>query len=139
MRALPFVLAAVLAACSKPVELTIASVGDTMAYDKPTLTVKAGQKVHLVLQNNATRPEMTHNWVLVKPGTEASVASAGQQAGESQGYVALTPDILAKTTTSKPGGTVEVTFTAPDDKGNYPYICTLPGHYQTMKGTLIVE
>src|SRR5215471_20705373 len=98
MRTLFFALVLAAGACSKPVELTIASVGDEMRYDKATLTVHAGQKVHLVLQNNATRPEMTHNWVLVKPGTEASVATAGQQAGESQGYVALTPDILAKTT-----------------------------------------
>jgi azurin len=139
MRTVLFALLLAAGACSKPVELTIASVGDQMAYDKPTLTVKAGQKVHLVLQNNATRPEMTHNWVLVKPGTEAAVAAAGQQAGEGQGYVALTPDVLAKTTSSKPGGTVDVTFTAPSDPGSYPYICTLPGHYQTMKGTLIVQ
>ena len=127
-----------LGSCSKPAELTLASVGDTMAFDKTTLTVKAGQKVHLVFKNNATRPDMPHNWVLVKPGTEAAVAAAGIEAGQSQNYVPLTPDVLAKTPPSTPGGTVDVTFTAPD-KGSYPYICTLPGHAQTMKGTLVAE
>ncbi|MGH7283704.1 MAG: plastocyanin/azurin family copper-binding protein, partial [Polyangiaceae bacterium] len=29
------------------------------------------------------------------------------------------------------------TFTAPGP-GKYPYICTYPGHYMTMKGTLEV-
>jgi azurin len=33
--------------------------------------------------------------------------------------------------------TADVTFTAPA-KGTYPYICTFPGHYQTMKGVMTV-
>ena len=36
------------------------------------------------------------------------------------------------------GGTSEVTFTAPATPGGYPYICTVPGHYLKMKGTLVV-
>ena len=126
------------AACSKPAELVISSVGDTMAYDQTTLHVKSGQKVHLVLKNNAVSPQMTHNWVLVMPDKAAQVATDGQTAGEAANYVPLTSDVIAHTVLSKPGGTFDVTFTAPD-KGSYPYLCTLPGHAATMKGTLIVE
>jgi azurin len=126
-------------ACGKgTAELNIASVGDTMAYDQTSLTVKSGQKVHLVLTNRATSPAMKHNWVLVQPGKEADVATAGMTAGESAGYVpAGNANVIANTPLSQPGGQVEATFTAPA-AGSYPYICTFPGHYTTMHGTLTV-
>jgi len=133
-------LALGLAACGKgTAELSIGTVGETMAYDQTSLTVKAGQKVHLTLTNHATSPAMKHNWVLVQPGKEADVATAGMTAGESAGYVpGGNASIIANTPLSQPGGTVEVTFTAPA-AGTYPYICTFPGHYTTMKGTLTVQ
>jgi len=126
-------------ACGKgTAELNIASVGETMAYDQTALTVKSGQKVHLVLTNHATSQAMKHNWVLVQPGKEAAVATAGMTAGEGSGYVQNgSADIIAHTPLSQPGGQTEVTFTAPA-AGTYPYICTFPGHYQTMHGTLTV-
>ncbi len=128
-----------LVACGKgTAELNIASVGDTMTYDTAAMTVKAGQKVHLTLTNHATSQAMKHNWVLVKPGKEDEVAQAGMTAGEAAGYVnASDPNIIAHTPLSTPGGQVEVQFTAPA-AGTYPYICTFPGHYKTMHGTLTV-
>lgn len=133
-----FVLAASSSACHRTAELNIASVGETMAYDTSSLTVKAGQTVHLVLTNNGHTPAMKHNWVLVKQGKEAEVAAAGTTAGEAAGYVpAGNADVLAHTPLSQPGGQVEVTFTAPP-AGTYAYICTFPGHYMTMHGTFTV-
>ncbi len=131
--------AVLLGACGKgTAELNIASVGETMAYDQTSLTVKAGQKVHLVLTSHATSQAMKHNWVLVNPGKEAEVATAGMTAGESKNYVQPGDgNVLAHTPISQPGGQTEVTFTAPA-AGTYPYICTYPGHYQTMHGTLTV-
>jgi azurin len=120
------------------VELEIASVANTMTFDKKTLTVPAGAEVHLVFKNNATMETLPHNWVLVKPGTEASVAAAGLKLGEAAGYLDVSDkDILVHTPTSKPSQSTEVTFTAPDP-GTYPYICTVPGHYMLMKGVLTV-
>ena len=37
-----------------------------------------------------------------------------------------------------PGNSVEVTFTAPSTPGDYPYICTVPGHFYMMKGIMKV-
>ena len=131
-------IAASTAACHKTAELNIGTVGDTMAYDTTAFTVKTGQTVHVVLTNHATSAVMKHNWVLVKPGTEAKVATAGMTAGEAAGYVqAGDADVLAHTPLSQPGSQVETTFTAPA-AGTYPYICTFPGHYSTMHGTLTV-
>jgi azurin len=121
------------------VELQIASVANEMAFDRKTLTVPAGAEVHLVLKNNATMSTLPHNWVLVKPGTEASVAAAGLKRGDPAGYVdVMNRDMLAFTPLAKPGETTEVTFTAPAEAGTYPYVCTMPGHYMMMKGVLTV-
>jgi len=120
------------------VELRLACVANTMAYDKTRLTVPTGSTVHLTLQNGANAVGAPHNWVLVKPGTEASVASAGLKFGEAASYVdARDTNVLAHTSMAKPGETTEVTFIAPAP-GDYPYICTFPGHYLMMKGLLTV-
>jgi azurin len=120
------------------VELQIASLANTMTFDKTALTVPTGAEVHLVLKNNATMSTLPHNWVLVKPGTEASVAAAGLKLGDQAGYFdGRDKDALVHTPMAKPGESSEVTFTAPDP-GTYPYICTVPGHYMMMKGVLTV-
>jgi azurin len=123
------------AASTAETTLEIGSVGDTMAFDKTTLEVKAGSKVTLTLKNNATSPAMKHNWSLVKPGTADTVGVAGIQAGEAKAYIPDSPDVLAHTSLTNPGETATVTFTAPP-AGEYPYICTFPGHYALMKGVL---
>jgi azurin len=121
------------------VEIQIASLANTMTFDKKELSVPAGAEVHLTFKNNATSSVLAHNWVLVNPGTEASVAAAGLKLGEPAGYLDVRDkDILANTPLAKPGETTDVTFTAPDQPGKYPYICSFPGHYMMMKGVLTV-
>jgi azurin len=124
--------------CKGSAELSLGTVGNTMVYDHTSLTVKSGQKVHLVLKNNGNTQAMQHNWVLVKPGMEAAVAEAGGQAGAGSNYVKPNdPNVIASTPISAPETSTEVIFTAPDP-GTYPYLCTFPGHFTTMKGTLTV-
>jgi azurin len=109
-----------------------------MTFDKTKLSVPAGSRVHLTMKDNATMATLPHNWVLVKPGTEASVAAAGLKLGEAAGYFDVRDkDALAHTDMAKPGQSTEVTFDAPAP-GDYPYICTFPGHYMMMKGVLTV-
>jgi azurin len=125
------------AAPAQKVEIEIASVKNTMTFDKTKLTVPAGAQVHLTLKNNATMKTLPHNWVLVQPGTQAKVAAEGLEKAADAGYVVEGPNVLAATPLAPPGETTEVTFTAPA-AGVYPYICTFPGHYMMMKGTLTV-
>jgi azurin len=123
---------------AEKVELQIASVANTMTFDKTKLTVPAGAEVHLTFKNNSTMTTLPHNWALVKPGTEAAVAAAGLKLGEKAGYMDVSDhDVLAFTPMAKPGDSTDVTFTAPEP-GTYPYICTVPGHYMMMKGVLTV-
>jgi len=135
----PAVKSAEPAAPKPTAEFKLSSVGNTMLYDVTTFTVSVGRPVHLVFHNNSTMKLLPHNWALVKPGTEAAVAAAGLKKGEPGGYLdTQSPEVLAYSPLAAQGTTVEVTFTAPTQPGTYPYICTVPGHYLKMKGTLVV-
>jgi len=91
------------AACSKDVSLELSTVGDTMAYDKTTLTVKPGATVKLHFKNNATSQAMQHNFILVNPGKDSDVAMAGLSAGASKDFIPESPEIIAHTKLLKPG------------------------------------
>jgi len=57
-------------------------------------------------------------------------------------YIApeLKDQVIAATDLAGGGETVEVTFTVPEEKGNYTYLCSFPGHFLGgMKGTLTVQ
>jgi azurin len=60
------------------------------------------------------------------------------EAGAANEYVPEDDAILAYTPMSKPGEKVEVVFTAPEETGEYGYVCTFPGHWATMQGTMRV-
>lgn len=110
----------------------------TMVFDRTDLTVTSGSTVTVVFRNNLRVAPMPHNWVLVRPGTEAGVAEAGRLAGASAHYVRPGDSrVIASTPLTEPGKESSVTFVAPQP-GSYPYVCTFPGHYLVMRGTLRV-
>lgn len=118
-------------------KLEISAKGEELLYDKDRLVAPAGSKIALTFKNPST--VLSHNWVLVKPGTEERVAADGLAAGEAKGYLKDDdPDVLVKSKLLKPGENETITFDAPA-KGSYPYICTFPGHHVLMKGTLVIE
>jgi azurin len=119
--------------------LDIGSDGENLAFDKTTLTASAGQQVTVNFKNNSAVQQ--HNWVLVN-GSEAeaqAVADAGLTAGlESQYLPADKANVLANTEVLDGGESGSTSFTAPA-AGSYLYICTVPGHYPLMQGTLTVN
>ncbi len=125
---------------SGPKKITIQPVGNEMKYATTEFTVKAGEQVTLTMHNTATSPAMIHNIVVLKPGTDVDAfAQACLAAGDSAGYFADDPNVVAHVPLAKPGEKKSVTFTAPMEKGDYMYICTYPGHYVLMRGTMHVE
>lgn len=111
-------------------------VGNLMRYDTENITVKAGTQVRVFLENTSESDAMRHNFVLLKEGTDFKVfGRLANKATEESGYIPESDAILAHTALSKPGGTVMVQFTAPPP-GEYPYLCTFPGHWASMRGTL---
>jgi azurin len=116
-----------------------------LAYEKTELSVKAGQKVKLTLNNTGGILPQPHNFLLLKPGKlDAVGALANAMLADPQGmaksYIpeAAKPDILANTKLVQPNASETIEFTAPAEAGDYPYICTFPGHWMLMRGVMHV-
>ena len=110
-----------------------------LLFDQETLTVKAGSKVQLTFNNN---DDMLHNFLLVAPNAADPVGEAATQLGlqgDALGYVPNMDEVLYHTTLLEPGTSEAIYFVAPSEPGEYPYVCTFPGHYMTMRGVLVVE
>jgi len=122
------------------VVIELGSKGDEIAFDKTALSAPAGSRITIKFKNNANpNSGMLHNVVVVKPGTQDGVAAEGIAAGEALNYVKKDDArVLAMTKVIKGGESVEVSFDAPAP-GDYPVICTFPGHYVLMKAVLTVK
>lgn len=129
------------ATSDKATVLTIKVVEEQMKYDTKVITVKAGLPVVLTLEN----PDiMQHNLVICKPGStekvgKAADALARDPKGLEKNYVPQTPDVLAATKLVNPGEAFTLEFVAPTKPGDYPFICTFPGHWSIMQGIMRVE
>jgi azurin len=122
--------------------VTVEPEGNQLLFADTEFTVAPGQEVTIVFNNTATSAAMQHNVVVLDTMDDSVINRVGQaaiQAGPDKEYVPDDPSVLAYTPIAKPGETVEVTFTAPEEPGKYRYLCTFPGHYVTMQGTMIVE
>ncbi|PEN12680.1 hypothetical protein CRI94_13320 [Longibacter salinarum] len=121
-------------------EVTIEPVGNQMKYEQTEFTVEAGTEVTLTFDNTASSPAMKHNVVILNGEGDdlvQRVGTAASQASDS-GYVPELDAIVAATDLADPGETVTMTFTVPSEPGTYTYICTFPGHYMMMQGTMRV-
>jgi azurin len=112
-----------------------------MQFDKTELTVAPGQLVELVITNPDT---MQHNFVLGLQGSLQAIGNAADELartpnGPAQQYVPQVQQVLFSTKLIEPGETVTVQFKAPTETGQYPYICTFPGHWRIMNGVLNVK
>jgi azurin len=120
--------------------ITINVVKDVMKYDKTLITVKAGTTIQIVLQN----PDfMQHNLLLIKPNTLEKVGAAADQLaqdpnGAKMNYIPKMPEVLQSTPLINPAGKFTLTFKVPATPGDYPYVCTFPGHWRMMNGILRV-
>ena len=112
-----------------------------LQYVQKQLTAKAGEKLTIVFKNPDVVP---HNWMLAKPGTLQKIGNlANLMITDPQGlakhYVPDSDDVLAYTDMTNPKEQFTIHITAPKEKGDYPYLCTFPGHWMVMNGVLKVE
>jgi azurin len=121
-------------------EMTIQPVGNQMKYEQTEFTVPAGEEITITFENTATSAAMEHNVVILTSDDDTVVNRVGQAAmgAADNEYVPDDEAVLAATDMAAPGETVSVTFTAPSEPGTYRYICTFPGHYAVMQGTMTV-
>lgn len=120
--------------------IVIKAVKDLLQYDKKEFTVKAGSEVSLTFENPDGMP---HNLLIIEPGTLEIVGEAADKmlrandAAEKE-YVPELDEVLFHTPLVNPGGNATIKFTVPDKAGNYPFVCTFPGHWRGMNGIMKV-
>ena len=115
-------------------------VPEMMKFDKDTIRVKVGEKINLEIDN---LDGMQHNLLISKPGTLEKVGAAADamlrdpKASEKH-YVPEIPEVLFSTPLVDPGDIYSLEFTAPQEPGMYPFVCTFPGHWRIMHGVMKV-
>ena len=111
-----------------------------MKYDLKDFTVEAGKPVEIVFEN----PDfMQHNLIIGQVGSLQTIGKAADKLatsanGAEMNYVPNIPEVLYSTKLVNPQQTVKLIFTAPDKPGDYPFICTFPGHWLIMNGVMKV-
>lgn len=115
--------------------------GPNLTYATHQFSVKANEPISLTLSNPDVFP---HNWVLVRPETLQQVGELGNRLianpkAASRHYVPETDAVLAHTDVVSPGSEQVIYFIAPPAPGTYPFLCTFPGHWMVMNGTMVVQ
>jgi putative membrane-bound dehydrogenase-like protein len=116
----------------------ISTVVEKMLYDVKEFRVKPGKKVKLMFVNP---DHMPHNLVVVKPGKADDVAMKAVAMGAegfAKGFVPESSDVLAATKLIEHGKEGVLEFQAPTEPGDYPFVCTFPGHHLLMRGVVKV-
>ncbi|MCA9320586.1 MAG: HEAT repeat domain-containing protein, partial [Planctomycetes bacterium] len=107
-----------------------------MLFDRREIWVEAGKPVAIVFQNNDVMP---HNFVVTQAGAMQLVGEAAERlsptdvSGRGE-FVPDRPEVLWHTALLKPGESARLSFVAPAQAGDLPYVCTFPGHWRVMNG-----
>jgi putative heme-binding domain-containing protein len=117
----------------------LTTVEEEMRYDIPYFAVEAGRPVQVILQNEDLMP---HNLVITVPEALKEVAQLGLAAGpaghQGKQYVPDSDKVLHATNMVQPHQQARLTFEAPSEPGEYPYVCTFPRHWMRMYGVMVV-
>ena len=121
--------------------IKISTIKEAMKFSLKEFTVKPGQSVEIAFENPDA---MQHNMVITKPGMLEKVGRAGDAMmkdtkGADKNYVPAIADVLFSTPLVNPGQQYTLKFKAPANTGDYPFVCTFPGHWSIMNGVMKVR
>jgi azurin len=139
------VLGAVNARAQEALEITLTADKVQFLYDKKEFAVKPGQKVKLTLVNPADSvTRQPHNLIIVKPGKKDVVGMAANAGLADPAFLTTknavpeSAEILHHTKLVQAGDKDTIEFAAPAEPGDYPFLCTYPGHWAIMNGVMKV-
>lgn len=120
--------------------ITIRPIPHKMLYDRKEFVVRAGAAAEVVFENTDIMP---HNLVIGAMGSlsiigKASDAIAMDSGAPARHYVPDVAEVLYATKLLNPGQSERLTFVAPTEPGDYPFVCTYPGHWLLMNGVMRV-
>lgn len=115
----------VITSCGTKPTSTIMVTMDDFLYDPIKFTVSPGDEIAFNATNTGT---IVHDFVIMKLGKSAGPIFGGEDAANIYWQVEIAP-----------GASMETSFIAPTEPGEYEVVCSKPGHLQAgMKGQLFV-
>ncbi|WP_437201168.1 DUF6797 domain-containing protein [Planctomicrobium sp. SH664] len=112
-----------------------------LQFEPRVLKAEAGETLQISFDNADVVP---HNWVLIKPGKLESISNlaalmTSDPDAYPKQYIPKTGDVVVYADITDPGKKSNIYFTLPTTPGDYPYVCTFPGHSTVMHGILQVR
>ncbi len=120
--------------------IAIGTVPHRMIYDKEVIAIQAGKPVEFRFSNT---DDMPHNFAITTPGAlqeigELAEATGRDEDAQARHFIPKSDKVLLASKLLQPGQEQALAFDAPQTPGVYPYVCTYPGHWRRMYGTLYV-
>ena len=120
--------------------IKLAALPGKMIFDKDLFEVPAGKSVSILFDN---RDQMPHNVLILEPGSEEKVGVAADNMaslkdGYERNFIPEMKEVLFSTPLVSSSQIYQLDFTAPEKPGDYPFICSFPGHWRMMKGIMKV-
>jgi putative membrane-bound dehydrogenase-like protein len=121
--------------------VTLAVVTGEMKFSQSTIVARAGQHVELTFNNT---DDLQHNLVIFKRGAIAQYeselyGSMNDANAQARGFVPDSPNVLIASRLLNAHESATLSFDAPAEAGDYPFVCSFPGHWLMMRGVLRVE
>jgi uncharacterized protein len=112
-----------------------------MKFSQASISARPGQRVEIAFTNT---DDMPHNVVIFKRGSMAAYekelfGSLNEPNAQLRGFVPDSPNVLVASRLLNAGESTVIAFDAPSEPGEYPFVCSFPGHWFTMRGVLRIE
>ncbi len=129
--------------CYAACEVNLSS-ADNMMFDKRKISVESScEKLVINFEHKGKMPVAAggHNVVIIKTKDfNTVVKKIDMKLGADAGFLPEMPEVLAKSAIVGGGGKASLSLDMAklEKGGSYQFICSFPGHYAIMKGTLEV-
>jgi glucose/arabinose dehydrogenase/azurin len=121
--------------------VTISAVPNQLAFTPNRIELPTDTELIIRFEN----PDlMIHNLVIADRESGEHVGTladklALQPNAIKRGYIPESTKVLAATPLVHPNAKAEILFRTPSTPGDYPFLCTFPGHWRVMRGLFIVR
>ncbi len=119
----------------------VKTVREGLKYDTTRLLVEKGKPYEIIFENSDVMP---HNLLITDGGKAAELGALTMTMGpndkDKQGrqYVPKNFRLAGGTKLLEPGQKEKLELKAPGNEGTQDFVCTFPGHFMTMHGTIVV-
>lgn len=116
---------------------------DRMRFSVQEFTVTAGTEITVEFANVGRMPKesMGHNLAIIDKSLSPTAFSAAAIRHPATEYIApeYADQVIAATKVLGPGESETIVFRAPSATGDYPFVCSFPGHTEVgMRGIMRV-